>query len=46
MTEDETVGLHYTDSIDMSLTRLREMAKDREDWYAAVWWVSESDMTE
>ena len=46
MTEDETVGLRYTDSMDMSLSWLQEIAKEREDWHAAVWWVSESDMIE
>lgn len=40
MTEDETVGLHYTDSIDMSLTWLREIAKDREDWHTIVYGVT------
>ena len=33
-------------SIGMSLSWLQERAKEREDWHAAVWWVSESDMTE
>ena len=26
----------FTDSMDMSLSKLREMAKDRESWHAAV----------
>ena len=31
-----------TDSIDMSLSKLREMVKDREDWCAAVHRVAKS----
>ena len=31
---------------DMSLSKLREMAKNREVWHAAIHRVAESDMTE
>ena len=34
-----------TDSMDMSLRKLREIVKDREAWYAAVHAVIESNMT-
>ena len=33
-TEDEMVGI--TDSMDMHLSKLQEMVKDREMWHAAV----------
>ena len=35
MTEDKMVGWHI-DLMDMSLSKLREMVKDREAWLAVV----------
>ena len=34
-----------TDSMDMSLSKLWDMVKDREGWHAAAHGIAESDMT-
>ena len=42
MTEDEMVGWHITDSMDMSLIGLRGLVMDRESWCAALHEVAKS----
>ena len=44
MTEDETVGWHHrlNDSMDMSLSNLRELEMDREARHASVHGVTKS----
>ena len=34
-----------TDSMDMNLSKLREIVKDREAWFATVYGAAKSDMT-
>ena len=42
--EDEMVGWHHS-FMDMNLSKLREIVKDRGNWSAAICGVTELDMT-
>ena len=41
-TEDEMAGWHHSDSMDVSLSELRELVIDREAWRAAIHGVAKS----
>ena len=46
MTENEMIAWHHlTKSMDMSLSKIGEIVKDREAWHAAVHVVTELDIT-